>query len=290
MRKTEIFRRLLLSTDLTFAMEAHDGLSARIVEEAGFPIMWASGLSISTALGVRDSNEASWSQVMDVLEFMADATSIPIFVDGDSGHGNFNTVRRFVKQLNRRNIAAVCLEDKLFPKMNSLLGERQPLADPAEFCGRIKAAKDSQTDDAFCVVARVEALISGHGMPEALRRADAYQDAGADAILIHSKKDVADEVLTFADRWSGRCPLIIIPTRYYHTPVQRFRDARVALVIWANHNMRAAAAAMLRVSRRIQAEESVTGVDGEIAPLDTIFSMFDYDELFDAERRYLPGR
>ena len=130
-------RHELLSPTLSFLMEAHNGLSAKIVEEAGFAGIWASGLSISAALGVRDNNEASWTQVLEILEFMADATSLPILVDGDTGYGNFNNVRRLVRKLCQRGIAGVCIEDKLFPKTNSFIGEAQPLADIDEFCGRI---------------------------------------------------------------------------------------------------------------------------------------------------------
>src|SRR6185436_2993281 len=134
--KATRFRSLLRSPALTFLMEAHDGLSAKIVEEAGFPAVWASGLSISASLGVRDSNEASWTQVLEVLEFMADATQVPILVDGDTGHGNFNNVRRFVRKLEQCGLAGVCLEDKRFPKTNSFLdGTRQRLANIEEFCG-----------------------------------------------------------------------------------------------------------------------------------------------------------
>ncbi|MEA2774991.1 MAG: phosphoenolpyruvate phosphomutase, partial [Acetobacteraceae bacterium] len=201
-------RSCLTSPDLAFIMEAHSGLSAKIVEEAGFEGVWASGLSISAMLGLRDSNEASWTQVLEVLEFMADATTLPILVDGDTGYGNFNNVRRLVRKLGERGIAGVCLEDKLFPKTNSFLGERQPLADVAEFCGRIRAGKDAQTDDSFSIVARTEALISGHSMDEALRRAEAYHAAGADAILVHSKKKDAAEITGFMERWDRRCPVV----------------------------------------------------------------------------------
>src|SRR3954466_5915369 len=157
-RKTTQFRAMLRSAEIEFLMEAHNGLSAKIVEEAGFRGIWASGLSISAALGLRDNNEASWTQVLETLEFMADASSLPILVDGDTGYGNFNNVRRLVRKLCQRGIAGVCIEDKLFPKTNSFIGEAQPLAGIDEFCGRIKAGKDSQTDDDFSLVARVEAL------------------------------------------------------------------------------------------------------------------------------------
>ena len=281
------FRASLLAPDLTFLMEAHDGLSAKIVEEAGFPGIWASGLTVSAALGVRDSNEASWTQVLEVLEFMADATSIPILLDGDTGYGNFNNVRRLVRKLCQRGVAAVCLEDKLFPKTNSFIGEHQPLADVDEFCGKIKAGKDSASDSAFSIVARVEALIAGRGLDEALRRAEAYHAAGADGILIHSKRQTADEILAFAAEWGRRAPLVIVPTMYYATPADTFRKAGISVVIWANHNLRASISAMREVSRRIRQEESLVGVEGAIASVREVFALAGNWELEEAERRYL---
>jgi phosphoenolpyruvate phosphomutase len=285
--KAARLRAELKSPELSFLMEAHNGLSAKIVEEAGFSGIWASGLSISAALGVRDSNEASWTQVLEVLEFMADATSVPILVDGDTGYGNFNNVRRLVRKLSQRGIAGVCIEDKLFPKTNSFLGENQPLADVEEFCGKIKAGKDSASDDAFSLVARVEALIAGWGLDEALRRAEAYHGAGADAILIHSKRRTADEILAFAAAWGNRCPLAIVPTMYYATPTDRYRQAAISVVIWANHALRAAITAMREVSRRIRDEESLVGVEGTIASVRDVFELAGNPELEEAERRYL---
>ena len=199
-RRTSALRRILCSPQTSFALEAHSGVSARIAEEAGFPAIWASGLGISAQCGVRDHNELSSTQVLEIVEFMADSTAIPILVDGDTGFGDFNNVRRLVRKLERCGAAGVCIEDKLFPKTNSFIqGERQPLADVDEFCGKIKAGKDSQGDADFCVVARVEALIAGFGLDEALRRASAYHAAGADAVLIHSKRSDPSEVLAFAE-------------------------------------------------------------------------------------------
>jgi phosphoenolpyruvate phosphomutase len=281
-------RSSLTSPDLAFIMEAHSGLSAKIVQEAGFEGVWASGLSISAMLGLRDSNEASWTQVLEVLEFMADATTLPILVDGDTGYGNFNNVRRLVRKLGERGIAGVCLEDKLFPKTNSFLGERQPLADVAEFCGRIRAGKDAQTDDSFSIVARTEALISGHSMDEALRRAEAYHAAGADAILVHSKKKDAAEIVGFMDRWDRRCPVVIVPTMYYATPAETFRRAGISLVIWANHLMRASVSAMRDTAFRIAESESLLEVEDRVTSVREIFRLTGNDELEEAQRRYLP--
>jgi phosphoenolpyruvate phosphomutase len=283
--RTARLRALLLEPALSFLMEAHNGLSAKIAEEAGFEGIWASGLTISAALGVRDNNEASWTQVLEVLEFMADATSVPILVDGDTGYGNFNNVRRLVRKLGQRGIAGVCIEDKLFPKTNSFLGEGQPLASIGEFCGKIKAGKD--TDPDLVIVARVEALIAGWGLDEALRRAEAYRAAGADAVLIHSKQKTADEVLAFCRAWAGRCPVVIVPTMYYATPTDVFRRAGISVVIWANQSLRAALAAMRDVSRRIKAEQALTGVEGTIASVRDVFELTGSAELLEAERRYL---
>jgi phosphoenolpyruvate phosphomutase len=285
--KAAALRETLQSPELRFIMEAHNGLSAKIVEEAGFEGIWASGLSVSMALGVRDSNEASWTQVLDVLEFMADATSIPILVDGDTGYGNFNNFRRLVQKLCQRDIGGVCIEDKLFPKTNSFLGSNQPLADIDEFCGKIKAGKDSQTDPDFNVVARIEALISGWGMDEALRRAEAFHAAGADALVIHSKKSGADEILTFCREWGNRCPVIVIPTTYYRTPTDHFREVNVSTIIWANHNMRIAIQGMREVSRRLKEEETLIDIEDSVAPLGDVFKLAGNAELAQAEDRYL---
>lgn len=279
-------RRLLTGSSTSFLMEAHDGVSARIVEKTGFEGIWASGLSISTSLGLRDCNEASWTEVLRSAGYMADSTDVPILLDGDSGFGNFNSVRLLVRKLGQLGVAGVCMEDALFPKLNSFVGERHPLAAVGEFCGKIRAAKDSQTNGDFCVVARVEALVSGRSMEEALERSLAYLEAGADAILIHSKKSDAGEILEFCAKWNRRSPIVIVPTKYYSTPTEEFRRAGVSTVIWANHNLRAAMHAMRSVSRSIFDRQTVAHVEGDIESLESLFSLMDYDELAQAEAKY----
>jgi phosphoenolpyruvate phosphomutase len=287
--KAAMLRKLIRSKELSFIMEAHNGLSARIVEEAGFEAIWASGLSISAALGVRDSNEASWTQVLEVLEFMSDATRIPILVDGDTGYGNFNNMRRLVRKLEQRGIGGVCIEDKLFPKTNSFInGTSQPLADIDEFCGRIQAGKDSQRYDEFVVVARVEAFIAGWGLSEALKRAEAYRKAGADAILIHSAKRNPSEILEFKREWGDRLPVVIVPTKYYTTSTDVFRDQGFSAVIWANHMMRACITAMQDTAKMIFTEQSLVNVEDRVAPIAEVFRLQGADELEEAEKIYLP--
>lgn len=289
-KKTTMLKMMLATKELEFIMEAHNALSAQIAEEAGFKGIWASGLSISASLGVRDSNEASWTQILEVLEFMSDKTNIPILMDGDTGYGNFNNVRRLVHKLEQRGVAGACIEDKLFPKTNSFINsEMQPLADIAEFCGKIKAAKDTQQDPDFILVARTEAFIAGWGLEEALKRAEAYRLAGADAILVHSAKPHFQEIQSFTKEWGNRLPVVIVPTKYYSTPTEKFREANISLVIWANHNLRTSVLAMQNLCGHLYREQSLINIEEAVAPLSEIFRLQGADELKEAEKIYSPS-
>jgi phosphoenolpyruvate phosphomutase len=281
------FRELLYGPELAFVMEAHDGMSARIAESEGFEALWASGFSISSSLGVRDSNEASWTQLLDVVQVMTENTNVPVVVDGDTGHGDFNTARRFVRRAERAGAAAVCLEDKQFPKMNSFVGDDHALADVGEFCGKLQACKEAQDDAAFTLIARTEAMIAGHGVEEALRRAEAYRLAGADAVFVHSRRRDAGEIMAFTQAWEGRLPVVIAPTTYAAaTPTDDFRRGGISAVIWANHAMRAALAAIRRVCRAIRATEGVVDLGLELASLSEVFALMQYEDLEADEQRF----
>jgi len=289
MKKTTLLKQLIYSPKLEFLMEAHNGISAKIVEEAGFLGIWASGLTISATLGVRDNNEASWTQIVDIVEFMNDATSLPILLDGDTGYGNFNNARRLVKKLEMRNIAGVCIEDKVFPKINSYIDrERQSLANINEFCGKIKAMKDTQKDKDFVVVARVEAFIAGLGLNEALFRAHAYWNAGADAILIHSKMPNSSEIEQFMSEWNNQHPVIVIPTKYYSIPTEKIASLKISMIIWANQNLRASITSMQNLTRKLFVSQNLINVESEIAPIKEIFRLQGDAELERAEKAYLP--
>ena len=290
LKKTRQLKNMLASGDTEFILEAHNGLSARIVEEAGFKGIWGSGLALSAQHAVRDNNELSWTKVVDQLEFMTDVTRIPILLDGDTGYGDFNNMRRLVRKLGQIGVAGVCIEDKLFPKTNSFIhGEAQPLEDIQTFCGKIQAGKDSQADDDFSIVARVEAFIAGWGLDEAIRRAEAYHAAGADAILIHSKHSQPDQVLQFAREWANRAPLVIVPTKYYTTPTSVFEQADISLVIWANHMIRSCITAMQSTAKEIYKTRSLVESEGRIATVSEIFRLQGAEELLEAEKRYARG-
>lgn len=293
-KKTTMFKELLHSGKTEFIMEAHNGLSAKIAENAGFKGIWGSGLSISASMCVRDSNEASWTQVVDVCEYMCDATSVPILLDGDTGFGNYNNARRLVNKLIDRGVAAVAIEEKLFPKTNSLLeGVAQPLATVEEFSLKIKAIKDCQKDPDFCVVARIEALIAGWGTDEALRRARAYVKAGADAILIHSKKPTFDgegAIKDFLVQFNNEIPVVIVPTTYsMSTPTDVFREHGVSVIIWANMQMRAMVTACQEVCKTLKEEETLTNVQNNIVSVKHVFGLTNDPELRAADKKYCVG-
>ena len=291
LKKTAVFRNLLQSSELEFLLEAHNGVTAIIGEEAGFKGLWAGGLCMSAQFGVRDSNEASWTQILDMLEFMSDAVDIPILLDGDTGYGNFNNVRRLIRKLEQRQIAAVCIEDKLFPKTNSFIdGHKQQLADIDEFCSRIKAGKDAQMDDDFCLITRVEAFIAGWGLSEALKRAEAYHEAGSDGILIHSALNVPDEILAFKKEWADRSPVVIVPTKYYATPTEVLRDAEFSIAIWANHMLRAAITVMQKCANTLFEEQTLLSIEDQVVPVKEIFRLQRASELQRAEKQYLVSK
>jgi len=294
MTKGNKLRDLLESNKLEFIMEAHNGLSAKIVEETGFSGIWGSGLSISAAHGVRDNNELSWTDVVDTMKHMSNATSIPILLDADTGYGNYNNFVQVLKELVKHDVGGVAIEDKLFPKTNSFIdGEKQKLADPDEFAGKIRAGKDflkSIGREDFVIVSRVESFITGYDLEDALLRARKYAVAGVDAILMHSKIQDESQIKSFMDVWSNESdvPVVIVPTKYYKVPTCNFEDMGVSLVIWANHNMRSCITAMQMTSQTIFEEQSLLSIENNVAPLKDVFRLQTADELKETDKKYLP--
>jgi len=296
MTKGNKLRELLESDQVEFIMEAHNGLSAKIVEETGFKGIWGSGLSLSAAHGVRDNNELSYTDVINDMKYMSNATTIPILLDADTGYGNYNNFVQALKELIKEDVGGVAIEDKLFPKTNSFIdGENQVLADPDEFAGKIRAGRDyveSIGRPEFVIAARLESFITGLGLDDAIMRANKYAAGGADAILCHSKIDNESEVESFMNYWNSseysHIPVIIVPTKYYKVPVSKFQEMGISLVIWANHNMRSAITAMQATSKQIFEDQSLINVEEDVATLKTVFRLQNANELKDTDKKYLP--
>ncbi len=270
-------------------MAAHSPLSARLAEEAGFDGIWASGFELSALYGLPDVSLVTMTQHLDMLRAMAETTALPIVADIDTGFGNVNNVMHAVRSYEAAGAAAVVIEDKTFPKVTSLIaGGRQELLRQEEFQGKIEAAIASRLDPDFLVIARTEALIAGQGMGEALARAAAYEAAGADMILVHSKAKTPDEVETFIAEWRGAVPIVLVPTAYPQMTVQRARVlGKVGMLIYGNHAVRAAVTAMQRVFAQVIAESGIEGVESEIVPVGEIFRLQGMDKIKAAEKRFL---
>ena len=282
-------REKMAAAGLVQVMAAHSPLSALLAEEAGFDGLWASGFELSALYGLPDVSLLSMTQHLDMVRAMADRSALPIVADIDTGFGNALNVIHAVRHYERAGAAAVVIEDKTFPKVTSLAaGGRQELLRTEEFQGKIRAALEARRDPDFLVIARTEALIAGLDEAEALRRAAAYEAAGADMILVHSKQKTPAEVESFVRAWAGGTPLVLVPTAYPDLTVERIKAlGKVEMVIYGNHAIRATVTAMQRVFARILRDGGIQNADKEIVSVGEIFRLQRMDQVKADEEKYL---
>jgi phosphoenolpyruvate phosphomutase len=279
--KAARLRELFNGSDLTQVVGVNDGLSGKLAEKHGFDALWASGFAISTAHGVPDASILTMTEYLTAANTVTSVTSLPVIADCDTGFGGLEIVTRMVREYERTGIAAVCIEDKLFPKRNSFTDDNALL--PAEeFSAKLRVAKQAQTDPNFMVIARIESLIAGLPLGDALERAECYQAADADAILIHSKSSSAEEVIAFAREWCGRedaLPLIAVPTTYYSVTKEELEAEGFSMVIYANHAMRATWAAIDRTFECIRADNCTAGIEEVLTPVADVLRFSGIHEL-----------
>jgi phosphoenolpyruvate phosphomutase len=270
-------------------MSAHNPLSARLAEEAGFDGIWASGFELSAAYGMPDASLLSFTQHLDMTRAIIEQVRVPLVADLDTGYGNAINVGHVVGAYARAGSAAVVIEDKTFPKDTSLLaGARQELVRIEEFQGKIEAARAAAAGHDLLVIARTEALIADLGMDEALRRGAAYAESGADLLLIHSKKKTPDEIVAFTEAWPGTIPLVIVPTAYPDLTEAKARAlGKIGIMIYANHAVRAAVTAMREVFAAIRRDGGIHHIDKRIASVEDIFDLQRVPAMKAAEKKYL---
>ena len=279
-------RSILNTAKPAVAMAAHNPLAAKLAAEAGFGAVWVSGFELSASYAVPDASILPMSAHLEMTRAMGEVQDLPLVVDIDTGYGNAINVAYTIPRFEAAGASAVVIEDKTFPKDSSLRADgRQNLVSIEEFQGKIAAAKGVSS---MLVIARTEALIAGLGEDEALKRGAAYADAGADAVLIHSKKKTPDEILSFCRAWPGRVPLVIVPTSY---PQLSFAEVgtldKVGLIICGNHAIRAAVASMRHTFRRILDDGGIAGVEQDIAPVSDIFALQGDASMRAIEKAYL---
>ncbi|MFB7178767.1 isocitrate lyase/phosphoenolpyruvate mutase family protein [Streptomyces sp. NPDC056257] len=263
---------------------AHDGMSARLAEEAGFNAVWASGLEISAAHGLPDVSLLGMSEYLAGAAAMHNAVSVPVVADCDTGFGGNLNAAFTMMRYEAAGIAGVCIEDKIFPKRNSFLEAGQELLDADEFGRKLEAAKSAQTRSETVLIARTEAFICGLGLDEALRRCHSYVDAGADAVLVHSKKADSSEIVSFMKEWDHRAPVVVVPTTYSTFSAEEARAAGISMVIYANQGMRSMVKAVRDTWATVMADGSTVAVEPHIATVKDIFALSGIDQWLGEDR------
>jgi len=283
------FRDILAKNGLVEAMAAHSPLSAMLAAEAGFDAIWASGFELSAMYGVPDVSVVSMTQHLDMTRAMVDRSGLPVVADIDTGFGNAINVLYAVEQYERAGAAAIVMEDKSFPKVTSLIaGGRQDMVRIEEFQGKIEAARSVRKDKDLVIVARTEALIAGLGQDEALKRARAYEAAGADMILVHSKQKTPEEIEAFVKAWDGKAPIALVPTAYPQMTVARVKELKkIGLLIWGNHAVRASVGAMRKTFAQIRKDGGIHTVESQIPSVDEIFDLQGMAKVKADEKKFL---
>jgi phosphonopyruvate hydrolase len=279
----------IAANGLAHVMAAHSPLSARLAQEAGFDGLWASGFELSALLALPDVSLVTMTQHLDMVRAMIERVDLPLVADLDTGFGNALNVIHAIAQYERAGVAAVVIEDKSFPKVTSLVADgRQELVRIAEFQGKIDAAIKTRRDPDLMVIARTEALIAGLGQAEALARAEAYQEAGADMILIHSKQTTPEEIESFVRAWTGTAPIVIVPTAYPEMNETRIRAlAKIKIVIYGNHAIRAAVTAMQQAFAQIRRDGGIHNAHRTMVSVDEIFRLQDMAGVKANEKKFL---
>ena len=274
MSGNEILRKKMEGNSIIKVGGAFDAMSAKLVEINGFDAVWAGGFAISATHALPDASILTMTEFLNVASSMEEACNIPIIADCDTGFGGPNNVSHMVKKYEKAGISAVCIEDKTFPKQNSLLEDgRQELISEKDFVAKIIAARDAKENPNFTIIARTEALISGVGMKEAIKRSLAYEKAGADAILIHSKQDSPNEVFEFSESWGGTLPLVVVPTSYPSVKLDELISHNIKMIIYANQTLRVAHASISKILKQLKNSSSISNISEDLSSMQEIFQL-----------------
>ena len=279
-------RRLIENKPIVTLMEAHNGLTGLIVEHTSvdrdghkveFDGMWSSSLTDSTARGKPDIEAVDLSSRLQSINDIFEVTTKPLVFDGDTG-GKPEHFTFTVRSLERLGVSAVIIEDKEGLKRNSLFGTEagQEQASIVDMCARLSIGKQAQITDEFMIIARIESLILEHGMDDAVKRAEAYIDAGADAIMIHSRRKGPDEVFEFcrrAEAFPTQVPLVAVPTSYQQVSESELAERGINVVIYANHLLRAAYPQMVKTAESILHHGRALEADPLLSPINEALSI-----------------
>ena len=263
---------------------AFDVMSAKLAEMNGFDAIWASGFGISSARALPDAGIITMTELLDAVTFMSEACNIPVIADCDTGYGGPNNVAHLVKKFENAGISGICIEDKTFPKENSLFKDgKQVMISKRDFVAKIVAAKNAKKNDDFIIIGRVEALIADLGIEEAMSRANAYAKAGADIIFVHSRKESTDEIFEFLKLWQGKVPIMIIPTAFPTVTLDELKSRGVGMVVYAHQTTLAAFAAVSDVIKQMSKVKSLSELNTKMTSMEDLFNLQGMQQIRDHE-------
>tara|TARA_A100001037_G_scaffold306730_1_gene354681 strand:- start:3489 stop:4382 length:894 start_codon:yes stop_codon:yes gene_type:complete len=285
LENSDLLRELLHKKDILKVGGAFDAMSAKLIEINNFDAIWTGSFAISATHALPDASILTMTDFLNVSSSITDSCKIPVIADCDTGFGGPSNVSHTVKKFESVGVAAICIEDKTFPKQNSLLknGTHQLISEK-DFVAKIMAAKEAKVNKNFMIIARTEALIAETGMEDALARATAYEAAGADAILIHSKKTTPDEIFEFSKIWNGNIPLVVVPTTYPSVSIDDLIKNNFKMIIYANQTLRASYTAMNNVLKQLDTSKRITDIKQEISSMEDIFSLQEMYEIKNQEK------
>lgn len=244
-------------------MGVHDCVSAKLAEAAGYEAVWISSLGMSAVAGKCDRNEISWTNIADMVELIAESCDVPVIIDGNEGFGDTAIARLFATRAAARGGSGICFEDKTYPKRNSF-ADGVELCSIDEFSRKISSCRDALAGMPASIMARTDSLVANEGMSKALERAQAYAEAGVDAVIVLSKTSSVDQLAEFMSRWKGYCPIISVPTSFDQTSPKVFNEIGVACVIWANQLLRASIFAMRQACKQLREQGRVGDLNGQM--------------------------
>jgi len=225
-------------SDPVILLGVHNPMTAALVQRAGFSGGWLSSLEVSTIYGVPDRNIIGADLVGNTVSAICSRVPLPLIVDADNGYGSPMAAARAARLLSSAGAAGLCIEDNPYPKVNSFSGGAMELESTDDYCEKIAAIREA-TDPEFLLIARTEALIRGHGLDSAFKRAEAYEQAGADLILVHSRDRTGTEARDVAAAWRGVSPLVSVPTAFPQVSSGELGALGYSMVIYANPLLRA---------------------------------------------------
>lgn len=285
-RAKNTLKNALKAGEKLVIVSSADAITGQLVEEFGYDGIWVSSFEVSARYGLVDNGTISMTEMANTAKSVIDAINIPVIVDVDNGYGGIHNFVRAVKCFERIGASAICVEDNLFPKKNSLWGGKIPIETMENHGAKIKAGKEVQKTNEFCIMARTEALLRGYGMEEAIKRANYYADCGADLILVHCREKTGKEALEIPKYWKRYTPLVIIPSKFPHLTEGELFKAGFSVIIYANQIQRTIIKAIKDNLKLLKTEKKADALNNQMCSLNEMRNLTPIAETEHIEEKY----